>query len=223
MPILTTLPNIQNPGQVAGQAAPAQTVTPSQLTGATSTEEVQGLRVRLELLREGLQDAATRRRNNAEQLRSIDSKAVPGVERRIAELDDRIIAMEREITNTELRLSMTPPHLLSQAAERSFVPSGDINPNQVAADVVANLVPIVAIISVFFLAPIGIAISRLLWKRASHGPRPVTDAATQQRLESLQQSVDTIAIEVERISEGQRFVTRLLSDRDRAALEAGRK
>lgn len=34
-----------------------------------------------------------------------------------------------------------------------------------------------------------------------------------QRLERIEQAVDAIAIEVERISEGQRFTTKLLADR----------
>ena len=34
-----------------------------------------------------------------------------------------------------------------------------------------------------------------------------------QRLERIEQAVDSIAIEVERISEGQRFTTKLLSER----------
>jgi hypothetical protein len=33
--------------------------------------------------------------------------------------------------------------------------------------------------------------------------------------------VDTIAVEVERISEGQRFVTKILTERERPALGAG--
>jgi hypothetical protein len=33
------------------------------------------------------------------------------------------------------------------------------------------------------------------------------------RLERIEQAVDAVAIEVERISEGQRFTTKLLSDR----------
>jgi hypothetical protein len=33
------------------------------------------------------------------------------------------------------------------------------------------------------------------------------------RLERIEQAVDSVAIEVERISEGQRFTTKLLSDR----------
>ena len=37
-----------------------------------------------------------------------------------------------------------------------------------------------------------------------------------ERLAHLEQSVDAIAVEAERISEGQRFTTKLLSDRDPA-------
>ncbi|MBC7789395.1 MAG: hypothetical protein H7Z74_05595 [Anaerolineae bacterium] len=34
-----------------------------------------------------------------------------------------------------------------------------------------------------------------------------------QRLERMEQAIDSIALEIERISEGQRFTTRLLADR----------
>jgi hypothetical protein len=83
---------------------------------------------------------------------------------------------------------------------------------------VANdIVPLVAIVSVFVFAPMAIAIARLIWKRATATSAPrvsgATDHGTQQRLDQLQQAVDSIAIEVERISEGQRFVTKLMSDR----------
>ena len=37
-----------------------------------------------------------------------------------------------------------------------------------------------------------------------------------QRLERMEQAIDAISVEVERISEGQRFVTRLLSERAQA-------
>jgi hypothetical protein len=35
------------------------------------------------------------------------------------------------------------------------------------------------------------------------------------RLERMEQAIDSVAIEVERISEGQRFTTKLLSERGR--------
>ena len=50
-------------------------------------------------------------------------------------------------------------------------------------------------------------------------PRDVRTSAveTLQRLEALQQSVEAIAVEVERISEAQRFTTKLLADRGQRA------
>jgi hypothetical protein len=42
--------------------------------------------------------------------------------------------------------------------------------------------------------------------------RPAID---QNRLQHLEQAIDAIAIEIERISENQRFTTKLLSERDR--------
>lgn len=39
------------------------------------------------------------------------------------------------------------------------------------------------------------------------------------RLDQLQQSVDTIAVEIERISEGQRFVTKMLGEKERLTRE----
>jgi hypothetical protein len=57
------------------------------------------------------------------------------------------------------------------------------------------------------------------WGRAPSGSelRDVRD-----RLEQLQQSMDTMAVEVERISEGQRFTTKLLAERA-ASVEAGER
>ena len=38
------------------------------------------------------------------------------------------------------------------------------------------------------------------------------------RLERIEQAVDTIAIEIERVSEGQRFTSKLLAETDRSRL-----
>lgn len=63
------------------------------------------------------------------------------------------------------------------------------------------------------LVAIGVA-ARLLLMRAK---RLATRApGDDNRLRQLQESVDAIAIEVERISEAQRFTTKLLADKERA-------
>jgi hypothetical protein len=46
---------------------------------------------------------------------------------------------------------------------------------------------------------------------------PVSDR-TEERLARIEQAVDAIAIEVERIAEGQRFTTKLLSEKTRESV-----
>ena len=53
------------------------------------------------------------------------------------------------------------------------------------------------------------------WERESANPRVPSEVTA--RLERMEQSIDAIAVEVERIAEGQRFVTKLLADRPAAA------
>ena len=80
------------------------------------------------------------------------------------------------------------------------------------------IIPIFGMLSVFVFLPLSIGLSRYLWRRADPPARAgAPDDMTLRRLEELQQAVDTIAIEVERISEGQRFVTKMLSDRSLGA------
>jgi hypothetical protein len=49
------------------------------------------------------------------------------------------------------------------------------------------------------------------------------DSELSDRLRRLEGGVDTIALEVERISEGQRFVTKLLAEREKDRLSAPRQ
>ncbi|HVD59681.1 MAG TPA: hypothetical protein VNC11_02330 [Gemmatimonadaceae bacterium] len=57
-------------------------------------------------------------------------------------------------------------------------------------------------------------------KLENESKRPQIPAEVMSRLERIEQSVDAIAVEVERISEGQRFTTKLLSEVRPAALPA---
>ena len=62
---------------------------------------------------------------------------------------------------------------------------------------------------------VGFPIMRAIGKRIERGaPTPVAiPAEMQAQMQHLMQSVDAIAIEVERISEGQRFATKMLSEK----------
>jgi hypothetical protein len=75
------------------------------------------------------------------------------------------------------------------------------------------VIPIAGMLMIIVLA-IGIPLVRALgkrWERESGAARIPADVGT--RLERIEQAVEAIAVEVERISEGQRFTTKLLSDR----------
>lgn len=58
--------------------------------------------------------------------------------------------------------------------------------------------------------PIARAIARRMDKRGAVSPG--ADPDTRNRLERIEQAVDAIAVEVERISEGQRFTTKVIAD-----------
>ena len=71
--------------------------------------------------------------------------------------------------------------------------------------------------SIFY--PLARAYARRLESPADRGISP--ELAT--RLERMEQALDSIAIEVERISEGQRFTTKLLSEREPRGADSPRQ
>lgn len=74
-------------------------------------------------------------------------------------------------------------------------------------------IPILAI-AIVPITAIGWPLARAAAKRMEEGasaPRIPADVSA--RLERMEQAIDSIAVEVERISEGQRFTTKLLSER----------
>ncbi|MDB4905832.1 MAG: hypothetical protein JWO05_616 [Gemmatimonadetes bacterium] len=80
-------------------------------------------------------------------------------------------------------------------------------------DPVEIIVPIAGMIMIIALA-VGIPLVRALgrkWEREASTPK--IPAELMARLERIETGIDTMAVEVERISEGQRFTTRLLSER----------
>jgi uncharacterized coiled-coil protein SlyX len=86
---------------------------------------------------------------------------------------------------------------------------------------------IVSVVGLIFVGfPLAIAFARLLWKRGSRmpdAPPSQLPADSTRRFDQLEHAVDAIAIEVERISENQRYLTKLLSEpRPNVAVGAGR-
>jgi hypothetical protein len=79
-----------------------------------------------------------------------------------------------------------------------------------------ELIPIVLFITMGVTA-IGWPIARALARKMDRESlQPKIPLELQGRLERMELALDSIAVEVERISEGQRFTTKLLSERQQA-------
>jgi hypothetical protein len=71
--------------------------------------------------------------------------------------------------------------------------------------------------AVIFVAIVAGSSIVITWVRAHYaslkGPRSADLERLEQRLAHIEQALDAVAVETERISEGQRFTTKLLADR----------
>lgn len=165
--------------------------------------EVRAMRAQRTELSNQLNSALGRRDDIVDQLREASASERPGLEARLKVLDDRIVELESEIA-----IAQAPGELLNTSTTQ--VPNvGGVQFRSV------DTTGIAVVFTLFVLAPIAFTVARLIWKRASAPPRPRLDAETQERMRRLESAVDTVAIEVERISEGQRFMTKLLAEREK--------
>jgi hypothetical protein len=140
----------------------------------------------------------------AELRKATDPVDRQGLEHRLTVLDTRIAQLENELAVTGKQITLTPAGLTSRTQSDT---GGGGNMEGV-------LVPIVSVVTIFVFFPLVLVKARNMWRHGSKGASTVAQlpADTTQRLERLEAGVEAIAIEVERISEGQRFVTRLLSE-----------
>ena len=85
------------------------------------------------------------------------------------------------------------------------------------------LIPIIFVASIPVIA-IGTPIARAYARRIEQAAPPASPMTHDvvARLERMEQAIDAIAVEMERVSEGQRFTTKLLAERsgDRVPLRA---
>jgi hypothetical protein len=80
--------------------------------------------------------------------------------------------------------------------------------------------PEVIVIPFTFGIPAAVIVIRMLLrhkeKMATLGRPAETTPVLEARLERVEQALDAIAVEMERVGEGQRFLTKILSDRPQA-------
>lgn len=181
-----------------GGAATTTSLPPRPLT----QDEIAAVRDRRAELSNQLTSAAGRRDEIAAQLERASAPARAGLEDRLAVLDKRIVQLETDIAETG-RLLTSPQYGATTAQQAR--PMGMTSGQTTALGIV---------ITIFVLAPLAISLARLIWRRGTGkihaGFSDAGEAA--RRLAGLEQAVDAIAVEIERVSEGQRYVTKIFAE-----------
>jgi hypothetical protein len=207
------------------QPTKTQTIAPAR-TGA----ELSALDIRRSELRRQLESNTERRSLLGTQLK--ESQGTPmqrDLEARIQALDTRTARIDQELNQIDDAISTSLANGVTQdRSPRQAMPTMPAMPTLPGIPGMPPMLPgrdtKGAVANAMFLEGLAfVAIFVVLWlSMRRRGPAAAMRLPPEEsaRLEQLQRNVDVIALEVERISEGQRYVTKLLSEKQ-PALGAG--
>jgi hypothetical protein len=157
---------------------------------------------RLENQRENISDQLQRGEGQA-PLSDADKK---GLEQRLGTIDARIADVEKQITVADANVAQ------AAAVPGSVVPPPPRPPRDGPPE---EFFVLGGIFMFVVLLPLSIAYARRIWRKSvgtvSALPQEIYD-----RFNRLDQAVDAVAIEVERVGEGQRYLTRVHAEQQRA-------
>jgi hypothetical protein len=204
-------PQAPSPSVRPGVPSPAGPTPPAapQVAGAQNIGELAAQLAQLTVQERGLSEQRSSLRSQLESMR-LDNPGRAGVQQAEANVSMQLAQVRGDLAQVRAQIAAQRGELVSTAipaippipGSRSFDP-----------DLAAGLM------FAFIFAvcmPIAIAYARRIWRGKPQPVAPRTDDLAP-RLDRLEQAVDAIAIEIERVSEGQRFVTKILADRGSAA------
>jgi hypothetical protein len=186
------------------------------VTAPLTVRDVAAIKARRDELSNQLTSASNRRSKLVSDLNASNNEtARRGLEERISILDKRMVQLETDIAQTGQLLTSAPAGLLATTESAGRI--AGLGSGQITA--------LSVVFTVVVLGPLAIGAAIVMLRRTNKAPLPpAAFTQTAERLERLEGSVDAIAIEIERISEGQRFVTKLLSDGQKIpALATGKR
>jgi hypothetical protein len=133
-----------------------------------------------------------------------------GLETRVGDVDSRIGSLQKQMADAD-----------AAVAKAAGVPGAAVDPPEPPRSGPPDQAWVLGgmFIVIVFL-PLSIAYARRIWKRGGQIvaalPKEIAD-----RLARVEQTVEATAIEVERIGEGQRFMTKVLTEHSPSALPLG--
>jgi hypothetical protein len=191
----TPTPQPAQPAQTA-QSAPVAKAGTATLGYATLKGQERELRSQLETLTD-------RRSEIAGELSGKEGIDKAGVEQRLAIVDNNIARVERDLSDVQAKLVTAAPAYTEK-------PPPDIRYVNNDEDMVGA-----GFLGAFIML---VLLSPVLWRsfrgRKNRGAMTAAAAPSlpNERMDRMEQAIDSIAVEIERVSENQRFMTRLMTE-----------
>lgn len=194
-------------------AAPQTEISAQPRPGAapTAAQMLEAARAQRSELRNQLENAEERRSDLAQELSetsSGDGATRAGLEARIRETDARILELDKQLAVAD-----------QQVAQAAAVPGATYEPPR---PIIQDSGPpeefwvLGGVFIIFVMMPIAVAYARRLWKRGAVSVSTEMPAEMTDRLNRMEQAIDAVAVELERVGEGQRYVTRVFTEQQRA-------
>ena len=125
-----------------------------------------------------------------------------GIEKRMSAIDARVADLDQQIAKSD-----------KSVADAVAIPGARIEPPRPPRSGPPEEVFILSGMFMFIVfLPLSIAFARRVWRRSARAEVTLPPEMAQ-RMESLERGMDAIALEVERIGEGQRFLTQTMTER----------
>src|SRR5438046_2619620 len=171
----------------------------------------QELRAERRELSSQLQELESSRRGLMSQLQKTPAGSDEGrlLTDQLSDVNQRIATVDNMLTRNQAQIAGLPGSAITLVQPQPVLVQNPPNADFFRGSILAAIV----------LLPLSIALARRMWRRAP-SPSVLLPAALDERLARIEQVIEATAVEVERIGEGQRFVTRLLTEPESARILA---
>jgi hypothetical protein len=183
----------------------AQKVIQAQ-AGANPAQVLEGLKEQHSELRNQLERLENQRENMVGELAGTPDAVKKSLETRIATVDGRIVELDKAIADNERAVAQ------ATAVPGAVVPEPPDPPRRGPPE---EFWVFLMILTFIFAIPMSIAFARRIWRR---GAQVVSNIPNEiyERFNRVDQAIDSIAVEVERIGEGQRYLTRVVAEQQKS-------
>ncbi|MCC6929143.1 MAG: hypothetical protein IT359_09155 [Gemmatimonadaceae bacterium] len=170
-------------------------------TTASASEVYEAMKAQRNELQRQLGQLEEKRRAIASRLREgeVSGADKTGLEARLTDLDAQITEMYKTlgVANDQVaRAAAQPGAVVPDFPQRVGPPE--------------EVIVMGFVLAMTMILPISIAIARRIWRRGSAPATAPISREMDERMSRLEQAMDAVAVEVERVGEGQRYMTRVL-------------